>query len=238
MGSDSFAHGGIGKKGADNGVLLLVAPHERKARIEVGRRLQPLLTDAIASRIIRNDMRPYTSKNDFGGAMVSGAEAIMAILAPQLKLEGQEIMSHAMPKEDTGSGVLVKFLIALLVVVGLGGLGVILSAILKSTQKRAKTAGRSVTEEIEALRSQPHYPRPRFNNGASTQPRSVSSPRTNSTRSTYPSDDESLSRPYSRTRSDDDNSGGSSNTTISGGDDGGVLFGGGDAGGGGASTDI
>ena len=45
---------GIGQKGTNNGVLLIVAPTERKVRIEVGRGLEPQLTDLMTSLIIRN----------------------------------------------------------------------------------------------------------------------------------------------------------------------------------------
>ena len=43
----SAAHWGIGQKGKDNGVLLIVAPNDHKVRIEVGRRLEPIITDAM-----------------------------------------------------------------------------------------------------------------------------------------------------------------------------------------------
>ena len=40
---------GIGQKGKDNGVLLIVAPNDRKVRIEVGRRLEPMMTDTMST---------------------------------------------------------------------------------------------------------------------------------------------------------------------------------------------
>ncbi|RMF04505.1 MAG: TPM domain-containing protein, partial [Alphaproteobacteria bacterium] len=51
-------HWGIGQAGKDNGVLLIVAPTERKVRIEVGRGLEGELPDALAKLIIENAILP------------------------------------------------------------------------------------------------------------------------------------------------------------------------------------
>jgi uncharacterized protein len=48
-----FKEWGIGKKGADNGVLVLVAPSERTMRVEVGYGLEPILPDGLAGEVIR-----------------------------------------------------------------------------------------------------------------------------------------------------------------------------------------
>ena len=53
-----FKSWGVGQKGRDNGVLLLVAMNERAMRIEVGYGLEPVLPDILAGRIIDNDLRP------------------------------------------------------------------------------------------------------------------------------------------------------------------------------------
>lgn len=77
---------GVGLKGADNGVLLLVAPREPKGqrgpRIEVGYGLEPVLTDALSSIIIRETMMPLLRKGgDVPGALEAGADAIIAQLS-------------------------------------------------------------------------------------------------------------------------------------------------------------
>lgn len=66
----------LGQKGKDNGVLVIVAPSERKMRIEVGYGLEGTLTDAAASRIIREAMTPKFKAGDFDGGVVAGVEAI------------------------------------------------------------------------------------------------------------------------------------------------------------------
>ena len=70
----------IGKKGKDNGVLLLVVPKEKKMRIEVGYGLEGPLPDAVASRIIRNVLAPPFKTGKFDQGMDEGVTAIISVL--------------------------------------------------------------------------------------------------------------------------------------------------------------
>ncbi|HEX6859833.1 MAG TPA: TPM domain-containing protein [Caulobacteraceae bacterium] len=72
---------GIGQKGENNGVLLIVAPNERKVRIEVGYGLEPLLTDALSSLILQEQVLPRFRAGDMEGGVVAGADAVIAQLA-------------------------------------------------------------------------------------------------------------------------------------------------------------
>jgi uncharacterized protein len=67
----------IGRKGKDNGVLLLVAKQERKVRIEVGRGLEPVLTDLLAGRIIDSVITPYFKAGRFDQGFEAGITAIV-----------------------------------------------------------------------------------------------------------------------------------------------------------------
>ena len=73
-------HWGIGAEKNDDGVILLVAPNERKVRIETGYGATTFLTDAMSSIIIRNSILPHFRKNppDYGAGIVAGADAIIA----------------------------------------------------------------------------------------------------------------------------------------------------------------
>src|SRR5262249_40346780 len=73
----------LGQKGKDNGVLVVVAPQDRKMRIEVGYGLEGTLPDVVASRIIRNVMTPAFKSGDFDRGIEDGVAAIVA------QLEGQ-----------------------------------------------------------------------------------------------------------------------------------------------------
>lgn len=70
----------IGQKDKDNGVVLLVAPNERKVRIEVGRRLEPLLTDTMSKLIIQNAILPGFRRGDFAGGIRAGVRDIKDVL--------------------------------------------------------------------------------------------------------------------------------------------------------------
>ncbi|OYW87389.1 MAG: methanol dehydrogenase [Sphingobium sp. 32-64-5] len=73
-------HWGIGDKDRDDGALLIVAPRERKVRIEVGYGLEGVLTDALSARIIRNSIIPHFRDNDFPGGIDAGVDAITRLL--------------------------------------------------------------------------------------------------------------------------------------------------------------
>lgn len=70
----------LGHKGKDNGVLIVVAPRDRRMRIEVGYGLESRLTDAAASRIVRDVMAPRFKSGDFAGGIEDGVKAVIATL--------------------------------------------------------------------------------------------------------------------------------------------------------------
>jgi len=74
-------HWGIGQKGTNNGVLLIVAPNERKVRIEVGYGLEGTLTDAITSVIVQGTILPRFRANDYQGGIRQGVDAVLEVLS-------------------------------------------------------------------------------------------------------------------------------------------------------------
>ncbi len=91
----------IGQKDANNGILLIVAPNERKVRIEVGYGLEPIMTDALSSQIIRNTILPKFKAGDLPGGIMAGA----AEIAEQMKLplEAGEARAAALVKKKPRS---------------------------------------------------------------------------------------------------------------------------------------
>ena len=76
---------GVGLKNADNGVVIFLAPNnpvgQRGPRIEVGRGLEPILTDALSSVIINQQMMPrLRDGGDIAGALTAGTDAVIAQL--------------------------------------------------------------------------------------------------------------------------------------------------------------
>ncbi|WP_380783819.1 TPM domain-containing protein [Sphingomonas sp. R86520] len=72
---------GVGLKDANNGAILLVAPNDRKVRIEVGYGLEPVLTDAFSSVVINQQVLPRFKAGDMAGGIVAGANAVAEQLA-------------------------------------------------------------------------------------------------------------------------------------------------------------
>jgi uncharacterized protein len=73
---------GVGHAGRNDGIVLLIAGQEKKARIEVGYGLEGILTDAQSRLIIANDIEPYLAKDDIAGAARHGLDAILAVVHP------------------------------------------------------------------------------------------------------------------------------------------------------------
>ena len=72
---------GIGRKAENDGAILIVAPKERKVRIEVGYGLEPVLTDALSSVIIQRSILPAFKAGHFEQGIVDGTEAVIQQLA-------------------------------------------------------------------------------------------------------------------------------------------------------------
>lgn len=84
--SPTAATGPGGLPTSDNGVILLVAPNDRKVRIEVGYGLEPILTDALSSVIIQRAIIPEFR----AGNMPAGVEAGFDAIAKQVELPPDE----------------------------------------------------------------------------------------------------------------------------------------------------
>ena len=70
----------LGRKGVDDGVLLLVAKDDRKLRIEVGYGLEGALNDATAKRIIAEEIVPRFKQNDFAGGINAGVGRTIQVI--------------------------------------------------------------------------------------------------------------------------------------------------------------
>jgi uncharacterized protein len=88
-------HWGIGTKQLNNGVLLIVAPNERKVRIEVGRGLEPTLTDALSKIIIETSILPRFRAGDFAGGIKYGVRDLtLALTGDTAELEQRAKARH------------------------------------------------------------------------------------------------------------------------------------------------
>lgn len=78
---------GIGKKGKDNGVLLLFSRSDTKVRLEIGRGLEGLLTDSKCGRILDNYFVPYRENDEYTKATELTAKAVLSIIAKEYNIE-------------------------------------------------------------------------------------------------------------------------------------------------------
>jgi len=94
----------LGENTKNNGVLLLVAPNERRVRIEVGYGLEGTLTDALSKVIITNAITPRFKSGDFSGGISRGIDDIITVLTtdasewqkrPSLRLDNQQTTDPA-----------------------------------------------------------------------------------------------------------------------------------------------
>jgi uncharacterized protein len=78
--NDIFRGFGVGQKGKDNGVLLLLVSGDRRFRLEIGHALEPILPDGLDGQILL-EMRPALRAGEFGQAMMYAAQRIGTIVA-------------------------------------------------------------------------------------------------------------------------------------------------------------
>ena len=70
----------LGRKGVDDGALLIIAKNDRTLRIEVGYGLEGVIPDAIAKRVIAETMVPYFKQNDFSGGIQAGITQLIKLV--------------------------------------------------------------------------------------------------------------------------------------------------------------
>jgi uncharacterized protein len=100
----------LGRKGVDDGVLLLVARDNPKAlrrlRIEAGRGVQGVLTDAQSKRILQDTIAPHFRQNDYYGGLVAGVGAISALLDKEkFPAPAPQAQPRAQAADDDGAGI-------------------------------------------------------------------------------------------------------------------------------------
>ena len=123
-----FEDWGIGQKGKDNGILLLVAKEQRKMRIEVGYGLEGVVTDATAGRIRDQAILPFFKKGDYGTGVWLGTANLAKIIADDkgVKLTGLPKRTTRKKSNSVGFGgifVLIAVAVIVLRMVRRGGRG-------------------------------------------------------------------------------------------------------------------
>lgn len=119
-----FRYWKLGEKARNNGALLIVAPKERKVRIEVGYGLEGALTDALSKVIITTAIAPKFKTGDFAGGIEAGVDAILTILAGDAE-EWQrkaEVRSDESSPEETIAVIIAMIFVFIFIVAFIRGL--------------------------------------------------------------------------------------------------------------------
>jgi len=94
---------GIGKKGEDKGVLILLALKERRVRIETGYGVEGILPDGVVGEILRLHVIPHLTRGDYGKGLSNAVAAVSDVIARQagVTLTGRPPMQPARPTGGT-----------------------------------------------------------------------------------------------------------------------------------------
>lgn len=120
---------GIGKKGEDNGLLLVVALGERKVRIEVGYGLEGMFPDGLVGEILDTSVLPSLRNNDYSTGLRKGIDGIAGIVAKDYdvdfgSLQVNEASRYEYQSGDNGGidmGLIFRIIIFALIFLGGGG---------------------------------------------------------------------------------------------------------------------
>jgi uncharacterized protein len=94
----AFEQWKLGRKGVDDGVLLVVAKNDRTLRIEVGYGLEGTITDVQAGRIIREQIVPFFQKGDFAGGIQAGVNSLIALIEPPVNAATPDNADDELPR--------------------------------------------------------------------------------------------------------------------------------------------
>jgi uncharacterized protein len=89
-----FRNWGVGQKGKDSGIMLLLSIGDHRSRLEVGYGLEPILPDGLSGDILR-EMRPALRQNDIGDAMMAAAQTIGDTIA---QAKNVQLQAHLPPR--------------------------------------------------------------------------------------------------------------------------------------------
>lgn len=120
-----FEQWGIGRKGVDDGVLLVVAKNDRRVRIEPGYGLEGAIPDAIANRVIQEYLVPRFRDDDYAGGIAEATAALVRLV------DGEELPAPLASNRDPGDGD-ATFFVALFI----GGVASMLARLLFARRSR------------------------------------------------------------------------------------------------------
>jgi len=106
---------GLGSRGKENGVLVLVAVKDRRVRIEVGYGIEGIITDGIAGQIIRESMTPRFKAGNYGGGLLAGVTSIINRIAQERGVNLQDVPRQPAPSGGISLGPIIPIIIFIVI---------------------------------------------------------------------------------------------------------------------------
>ncbi len=115
---------GIGEKGRDNGLLIVVAVKDRRVKVEVGYELEQFITDGFAGQTRDEDLLPAFRQGNYGGGLAAGVQRIVGRIAQGRNVTLQDLPQQpqtARRRRASGGGAIFWLFIAFIVIRALAG---------------------------------------------------------------------------------------------------------------------
>ena len=107
---------GIGDKGKDNGLLVVLAVKDRRVQVEVGYDLEEFVTDGFATEVSRNDMAPYFARGEYGPGLQAGVTRLIGRIAQGRGVTLSDVPIPA-PERTTGIPLSPWVIIAIIIII-------------------------------------------------------------------------------------------------------------------------
>ena len=136
--NDLFRKWGIGQKGGNNGILLLLSIGDRRSRLELGYGIEPAITDGLAGDVLRS-MAPYLRAGRYGDALLEATGGIGTRIAqtkdvlpaaPAPRPQQRRSRERSLPFGVVAGGIVIFFVLSGLMRGGRGGMGGLLTGML------------------------------------------------------------------------------------------------------------
>ncbi|HVQ14321.1 MAG TPA: TPM domain-containing protein [Vicinamibacterales bacterium] len=113
-------HGrGIGERGRDNGLLILVAIKDRRVRFEVGYELEEFITDGLSGQISRDDMAPLFRRGEYGEGLLTGTQRVISRIAERRNVTLQGVRPErrrGTPQSGSGGSWIVALIVLFMII--------------------------------------------------------------------------------------------------------------------------
>lgn len=144
---------GVGKRGLDNGCLIVVAIKERKSRIENGKGVEGEVTDLQANDILKKNLNPHLKSGDFYGAFDSTLDALSGLMESRINQKADAPAAPVVTAQATETKSGVSAFTIFILVLGVGVLaGIVFFLVGHAADRRRRDEQEALEHELECKR--------------------------------------------------------------------------------------